>query len=329
MPNVRQHAEQQQQQQSAMEDSDDDMRNELGLPSAASTATVKPVGQVGRPCRLMLREAALLCESATRLRRAHRPPPASSRNGARSPALAAWSRLGTHLARSRHPPPFTSPSPPPCTSLWQGKDLKYTTMFAAVDADSDGAIDVDELITGLRKLGMLAKTKAEAQQLLDRFGNGASPSLRRSLLRKPLIYRPMQAPQHRRAASQSSRERPGSARKLGRRTRCPCDQPNRRGVASPITVDRSVMYPLPACALVLLLRTWWPAGQGFVEQAGFVELAKHVEYESLFDTDGDGELGALERIMMKYDADKSGEFSVREVKKIVDDLQNEKKQACS
>ena len=89
------------------------------------------------------------------------------------------------------------------------------------------------------------------------------------------------------------------------------------------------MYPLPACALVLLLRTWWPAGQGFVEQAGFVELAKHVEYESLFDTDGDGELGALERIMMKYDADKSGEFSVREVKKIVDDLQNEKKQACS
>ena len=68
------------------------------------------------------------------------------------------------------------------------KDLKYTTMFAAVDADSDGAIDVDELITGLRKLGMLAKSKAEAQQLLDRFGNGASPSLRRSLLRKPLIY---------------------------------------------------------------------------------------------------------------------------------------------
>ena len=72
----------------------------------------------------------------------------------------------------------------------------------------------------------------------------------------------------------------------------------------------------------------WTADKGLIEQAGFVELAKLVEYEALFDTDGDGELGALERIMMKYDADKSGEFSVAEVKAIVNDLESEKKQAC-
>ena len=63
-----------------MEDSDDDLRNELGLPSAASTATVKPVGEARRPCRAMLREAAPLsvwnCDSS--------PPRASPAPGQQS-----------------------------------------------------------------------------------------------------------------------------------------------------------------------------------------------------------------------------------------------------
>ena len=61
-------------------------------------------------------------------------------------------------------------------------------------------------------------------------------------------------------------------------------------------------------------------------QPNFIELAKHVQYEMVFDVGADGELSPLERTLMKYDADKSGQFSVAEVKAVVDDLQKEQKQ---
>ena len=61
-------------------------------------------------------------------------------------------------------------------------------------------------------------------------------------------------------------------------------------------------------------------------QPNFIELAKHVQYEMVFDVGADGELSPLERTLMKYDTDKSGKFSVAEVKAVVDDLQKEQKQ---
>lgn len=65
-------------------------------------------------------------------------------------------------------------------------------------------------------------------------------------------------------------------------------------------------------------------GQPMMKKEPFVKLAKHLEYEMLFDVGADGELSPLERMMMKYDTDKSGEFSVSEVKAIVDDLGKER-----
>lgn len=67
-------------------------------------------------------------------------------------------------------------------------------------------------------------------------------------------------------------------------------------------------------------------GEATMAQPSFIDLAKHVQYEMVFDVGADGVLSPLERTLMKYDTDKSGQFSVAEVKAVVDDLQKEQKQ---
>lgn len=47
----------------------------------------------------------------------------------------------------------------------------------------------------------------------------------------------------------------------------------------------------------------------------------------MYDVDGDGQLGDLERMMMKYDTDGNGTFSASEVREIVRDMEQAKKEA--
>ena len=52
----------------------------------------------------------------------------------------------------------------------------------------------------------------------------------------------------------------------------------------------------------------------------FRKIATEVAYRKLFDTDGSGKLDDLQKLMMSYDADRSGEFTVHEVQSIVHEL---------
>jgi len=86
-------------------------------------------------------------------------------------------------------------------------------------------------------------------------------------------------------------------------------------------------------SLVRTLLQQFGQGKPRLDQAAFVDLAKYLQsvqsYEMLFDGDGDGEISKLERLLMKYDVDKSGTFSVAEVKAIVVDLDKEEKKGKS
>jgi hypothetical protein len=48
---------------------------------------------------------------------------------------------------------------------------------------------------------------------------------------------------------------------------------------------------------------------------------------NIYDMDGDGQLNEIEKICQKYDTNGDGEFSIREVRAIVEDVQEAKKQA--
>jgi len=57
----------------------------------------------------------------------------------------------------------------------------------------------------------------------------------------------------------------------------------------------------------------------------FDKVATEIAYRKMFDTDGSGKLSPLQKLMMKYDADKSGAFSVNEVQTIVHELRESEK----
>ena len=168
------------------------------------------------------------------------------------------------------------------------RNLKYTNMFTQMDGDGDGLINAEELRAGLVKLGV-KKNKTQVTQLLLQFNQGqATHTFHRA---RYAVYGV-----------------------------CICRPPARD---TRTRTDRHThsLYTQPGP-----FRRMHSSGEASMAQPNFIDLAKHVQYEMTFDVGADGELSPLERTLMKYDTDKSGQFSVAEVKAVVDDLQKEQKQ---